>query len=356
MTAQEQPPRRSAGSLTSRREPLPWPEGRDLHILSIDGGGIRGIFPAAVLSELESRDPGASSVACRFDLIVGTSTGGIIALGLGAGLTATQIRDMYVDEGGAIFPPPKFGMAGRLWRQARHCVMNLYDSKDLERQLRLRLGSRTLAESSVRLCVPSCDGTHGEVWVLKTPHHPDYKQDGQEAMVAAGLATSAAPTFFRPAANGGYDLLDGGLWANNPVLVGLTEALTAFDVSRDRIRILSIGCGTAPHRIGRWQRRLGGMWSWRKIVSGAMHYQSQAALGQARLLIGAERVTRIEPPVTPSPIALDDWRRARAELPGAAAPAVDALGTEVLGWFLDHSPDPYRPAQRPDKDGPEEMT
>ena len=104
LAAQEQPPRRSAGSLAGRRAPLPWPEGCEFHILAIDGGGIRGIFPAAVLSELEARDPGAPSVACRFDLIAGTSTGGIIAIGLGAGLTAAQIRDMYADEGGTIFP------------------------------------------------------------------------------------------------------------------------------------------------------------------------------------------------------------------------------------------------------------
>ena len=355
MAVQEQPPKRSAGSLAGRRTPRPWPEDREFHILSIDGGGIRGIFPAAVLSELEARDPGTSSVARRFDLIAGTSTGGIIALGLGAGLTATKIRDMYVDEGGAIFPLPKFGIAGRLWRQVRRLVLNPYDSGALERQLRLRFGSRTLAESDVRLCVPSCDGTHGDAWVLKTPHHPDYKTDGETEMVAAALATAAAPTFFRPFADGGYDLLDGGLWANNPVMVGLTEALTAFDVPRDRIRILSIGCGTTPYRIGRWQRRLGGMWPWRKIVFGAMHYQSRAALGSAQLLIGTDRVTRLEPPATAKPIALDDWQRARAELPGAAAPAVDALGTEVLGWFLDHQTDPYRPVQQPAGDGPEEM-
>lgn len=94
MPAEERPEPRSAGSRTTRRIPLDWGADRDFRILSIDGGGIRGIFPAAVLAGLEERYLGGRSVANYFDLITGTSTGGIIALGLAAGLTAADLRQL----------------------------------------------------------------------------------------------------------------------------------------------------------------------------------------------------------------------------------------------------------------------
>ena len=78
---------------------LSWPEGKDFRILSIDGGGIRGIFPVTFLSGLEERYLGGAPITQYFDLVSGTSTGGIIALGLAAGLTATEMKDIYVKRG-----------------------------------------------------------------------------------------------------------------------------------------------------------------------------------------------------------------------------------------------------------------
>ena len=74
------PPRRSDGTIQTRRPQQPWPSDRWFRIMSIDGGGICGILPASVLAELEHRFLGGQSVARHFDMIVGTSTGGIIAL------------------------------------------------------------------------------------------------------------------------------------------------------------------------------------------------------------------------------------------------------------------------------------
>lgn len=197
-TGQAQPPPRSAGALRGRREPLDWTGDRDFRILSIDGGGIKGIFPAAVLANLEDRYLGGAPVTSCFDLIAGTSTGGIIALGLGAGLRAADILRFYLEDGREIFPPA--GFFKRLWRQ-RCLVMSLYDQQKLERRLRKALGQRTLGESSVRLCIPAFDDS-GDIWVLKTPHHPDFAEDGQRDMVEVALATSAAPTYFRPYESG----------------------------------------------------------------------------------------------------------------------------------------------------------
>ena len=101
---------RSAGAIAQRRVPQAWPKDRRFRILSIDGGGIRGIFPAAVLAGLERRYAGGSSIASYFDLVAGTSTGGILALGLGAGFSARDLFDLYALRGGEIFPP----FAGRV--------------------------------------------------------------------------------------------------------------------------------------------------------------------------------------------------------------------------------------------------
>ena len=102
----ECPPRRSLGALEQRRVLLPWPEDRVFRILSIDGGGIRGIYPATFLAGLEERYLDGVSVAHYFDLIAGTSTGGIIAIGLAAGMKATDLRDLYVERGCEIFRYP----------------------------------------------------------------------------------------------------------------------------------------------------------------------------------------------------------------------------------------------------------
>ena len=99
------PPRRSDGTIQTRRVPQPWPKDRPFRILSIDGGGICGILPAAVLAELEQRFLNGASIANYFDMIAGTSTGGIIALALAHGKTGADIRDVYLERGGLIFPP-----------------------------------------------------------------------------------------------------------------------------------------------------------------------------------------------------------------------------------------------------------
>ena len=78
--------------------------------------------------------------------------------------------------------------------------------------------------------MPSADGRHGDLYVFKTPHHPDFRLDGHELMTKIGAATSAAPTYYRPLEDGGYTFVDGGLWANNPIMVGLVDALSCFTV------------------------------------------------------------------------------------------------------------------------------
>jgi patatin-like phospholipase/acyl hydrolase len=252
MSSDERREPRSAGSRTTRRIPLAWDEDRDFRILSIDGGGIRGIYPAAVLAGLEERYLRGRSIAGYFDLIAGTSTGGIIALGLAAGLTAADLRQLYIERGHEIFPPYGPGLVGRIGRRLsawRRFLRYSYDQEALAQVLRERLGDLKLSAARTRLCIPSFEGVHGEVYIFKTPHHPDFHKDLHEPMVKVALATSAAPTYYRPLRDAGYTFVDGGVWANNPVMIALTEALTSYRVDRARVRILSIGSGENPYSV-----------------------------------------------------------------------------------------------------------
>ena len=253
MTATPTPPPRRAGILQHRRQGNEWPSGRPFHILSLDGGGIKGIFTAAILSGMERQYLDGAPVGDYFDLVVGTSTGGIIALGLAAGVPAADLLSLYLNQGREIFPP-RF----RIMRKVRQCFHAAYERRPLDRILADALGDRQLRDARCRLCIPSLDGHHGDVYVFKTPHHADYKRDGNEPMTKVAAATSAAPTFFKPLQRDGYIFADGGVWANNPIMIGLVEALSAFSTRREDISILSIGCGDTPYTIRRWQVALGG--------------------------------------------------------------------------------------------------
>jgi len=339
---------RSKGAIPQQRIPQDWPKDRRFRILSIDGGGIKGLFPATVLAELERRYLGGASIAGYFDLVAGTSTGGIIALGLRAGLTAAQIADLYLTRGPDVFPQPSNTTWGRIqtsWRGKRNYVLYKYEREPLEALLKDALGDKLLCDSTVRLCIPAFEGKHSEVFVFKTPHHRDYKFDRLEPMIKAALATAAAPTYFRPLQHSGYTLVDGGVWANNPVMLAVIEASICFDLNRAQIDVFSLGCGNDPYVVSPLQSALGGKLTWYDVIFAAMRLQSLSATNQARLLLGPPAVTRIDPPANPNPIMLDDFRRSRGELVPAACNAVDEHGERIAADFLVSPVLPYVPAE-----------
>lgn len=337
---------RSAGSIPARRILQRWPADRNFRILSIDGGGIRGVFPAGVLAELETLAGSGKSIASYFDLVAGTSTGGIIALGLGAGKSAREIRDLYMHRGPEIFPPVWDNIVGRCWKTFRNNVLNAtfhrYSRRSLERVLQEFLGDKILGESNVRQVIPAFDGRFSEVFLFKTRHHEEYTQDWRKRMVEIGLATSAAPTFYRPLDSGGYRLIDGGIWANNPTMLAIVEALISYDVPRERIKVLSIGCGDEPYHVTR-RMTWGGFWHWRQIIGAAMRAQSLAATNQARLFLGPANVIRIDPTLVGPPIELDDYNRAMNELLPAVSASMAAHRDRVREEFLTTEADPFVP-------------
>jgi patatin-like phospholipase/acyl hydrolase len=241
-------------------------------------------------------------------MIAGTSTGGIIALALAHGKTATEVRDVYLERGGNIFPPAS--RYSRVWRFVKRGIRTVYDSASLENELLRIFGETTFGDARTRLVIPAFEGRHGEPWIFKTPHHPDYKKDRFERMVRVGLATAAAPTFFQALPNNGYLMLDGGLWANNPVMNALVDALACYDLRRRQIRILSLGCGETSFAVGD-ARAKGGLVHWFNIFFAELRAQSLNALGQAYLLVGKDQVLRLDAPPSPNPIALDSGRSCR---------------------------------------------
>jgi patatin-like phospholipase/acyl hydrolase len=322
---------------------LPWPKDKPFRILSIDGGGIRGILPAAVLTLLEDRYLKGKPIGDYFDLITGCSTGGILALGLATGLRAEQLLNIYLQYGEEVFPPLRWDfMNVRSWlRWAKSIRHHSYDPEPLRRQLSSVFGQRTLETATQRLCIPSFDG-FTEVNVFKTPHHPDYRLDWREELLTIAMATAAAPTYFPVYKDRGRFFADGGVWANDPVMIGLVDALVCNQIERRQIHILSLGTGDSELQITNRQITLGGFWYWREIISSAMHLQSQNAIGQAGLLIGRDQLIRLNaPPMPQHPIAMDDFARARDELPPIAATLVEQHGPLIRERFLSTPTTPY---------------
>ncbi|HEV8483289.1 MAG TPA: CBASS cGAMP-activated phospholipase [Blastocatellia bacterium] len=268
-------------------------------ILVIDGGGIKGVMPAAFLATVEESI--GEGIAKYFDLIVGTSTGGIIAIGLGLGFSSSDILKFYEELG-----PPVFG-GNRLWRALRRVGLSAYQSEALRAALKGKFGERKLGESTTRLVIPSVNLETGEVYIYKTAHHPRYERDYRDKAVDVALATAAAPTFFpthRSAA--GVPLIDGGMWANNPVGLAVVEAIGVLGWDRAELKVLSLGCTAEPLNAGLGIRYGLGLsyWAW-KSVSVFMTAQSSASLGTAQILAGHENVIRICPAVGRGRFGLD---------------------------------------------------
>lgn len=328
------PPRRSDGTIQHARLKQPWPQGRLFRILSIDGGGIRGVFPAAVLAELENRFLGGGSIANHFDMIAGTSTGGIIALALAHGMTAQQALKIYLDRGEHIFPPAA-GL-GRVSRALRWLFKPKHNQSALKDELLRIFGDKVLDDAITRLVIPSFEGRHGELFLYKTPHHPDYQKDRHKRFAHVALHTTAAPSYYPGVEDDGYVMIDGGIWANNPVMNALVDVLACFDIARDDVRILSLGTGESTFTVGE-RARNGGIkdWAFMRSFNAAARAQSRNALGQAYLLVGKNNVTRIDVPESNSPIAMDDVSRSVRELPLVARSLVEGAGHHIERVFLD---------------------
>ena len=280
-------------------------------ILSIDGGGILGAFPVAVLAELEQKLE--QPIVSYFDLIAGTSTGGILAIGLNMGLSASELLDFYEKRSHEIFDQNngKFGSAIiRCFRGLHWIFGSKYRSDALRNVLKDALGNKKIGNAKTRMIIPAWNPMTQGVYIYKTAHHKNYKSDHKSLALDAALATSAAPTYFTShITQQDASLLDGGIWANNPIAIATVEAIAVLGWPRESLRILSLGCLNEAYSIPK-RAGLGNLGS--KIITLTMDGQSRGAMGIARLLTGHKfdrtAIFRIDHTVPYSAYKMDDTR------------------------------------------------
>lgn len=258
-------------------------ESKPFRILSIDGGGMRGVFPARYLMELEAemqdREDCPNHLWEYFDLICGTSTGGIIALAVSLGIPAERIHELYLKHGKEIF-------GKRRWIPLFKAI---YSKKNLTRYLREYFGEGDseprMADCRTNVCIPVYDLLEGSTKVVRN------EADGADGAIPAyqvAVATSSAPLFFAPtkftyqAAQGevGFrNKVDGGVFANNPALIGVVDAQSRFEKPLGDINLLSLGTGLNPFSDADVRTRWG-IWYWmnfrqQRIVDLLMQGQAQ---------------------------------------------------------------------------------
>lgn len=221
-------------------------EKKPFKILSIDGGGIKGLYSATVLARLEEKAEKLSGDC--FDLICGTSTGGLIALGIALGKPAEELASLYSDHGNKIFTTSNYRIIrffqSKIQTLRQTLFWGKYSNKPLKKQLESTYGDKKLGELKNLVCIPSFNLTSGMPRIFKYPHKEGkFFMDKDVPIVDAALATSAAPTYLPIHEYKDTMFVDGGVWANNPSLCGLLEALDFFvgpDKEFSHVEILSI--------------------------------------------------------------------------------------------------------------------
>ncbi|WP_102272448.1 CBASS cGAMP-activated phospholipase [Cytobacillus massiliigabonensis] len=204
-------------------------ESETFKILSIDGGGIKGLYSAVILADFEEQ---YGKLSNYFDLICGTSTGGIIALALSAGIPAKEIVKLYEKNGPEIFP--YMNKYSRMFHKFKQIfITSKYSDKNLKDALIKVFGDKKIRDCETNVLIPTSNITKGTPCIIKTDHNDELGRDSNHLLVDVALATAAAPTYFpiqEIATMGDFNdqFVDGGLFANNPSLHGIQEAYRYF--------------------------------------------------------------------------------------------------------------------------------
>lgn len=305
-------------------------------ILSIDGGGIKGVFPASFLATVE--DSLNEPIAHYFDLIVGTSTGGIIALALGLGLPASEVLSLYEEIGPSVFN------GNPLANLVRSFFVTKYSDTALHKAIKNRFGERTLGESKRRLVIPTTNLDTGEAYLYKTAHDSRFECDYKELATTVAMATSAAPSFFpthKP--KSGLAFVDGGLWANNPTGIAIIEAVAVLGWETKSLRVLSLGCTNPPSNNKQARRTPMGKIYWApKAIELMMGAQSSEAIGISHVFAGEENVLRINPTMEQDRFRLDGVKELSA-LKGLGNSEARKALPRLRRDFLTHHAEDFHP-------------
>lgn len=228
-------------------------EKKTFKILSIDGGGIKGLYSASILASFEAKT--GKRITDHFDMICGTSTGGLIAIGLANGMSAKSLEDLYMTKGSIIFPTSNNRFV-RSFQNSYKSLKQIFFSnkhsvKPLKRILEDLFEDKTMKDANNLLCIPSFNLTNGQPKVFKKSGvQTEHFVDDSIKLVDIALATSAAPSYFPIHEHNGFLYTDGGVWANNPSLCGLLEAIDYYvgdGKDYDHYSILSISSITTPN-------------------------------------------------------------------------------------------------------------
>ena len=302
-------------------------------ILSLDGGGLKGIFTAAFLANWEKDTK--TRITDHFDLITGTSTGGIIALGLGMGMSAAEILDFYRTKSDSIFPRKMLG-------NLKHWFLVKHSPEGLDAALTEVFVTRILGQSKRPLIISSYYAKRGEIYLFKTPHHPRLRSDWREKVADVGRATAAAPTYLSPhVKESGMELVDGGVWANNPVMVGISEALGYFAKPQHTIAALRIGTTDEVLSIDAFRSEGGKLAMGAAAVDYMMRGQERSASAMAGHILGEQRYYQVNPKAAPGDFGLD---KLSTELIAIAEHEYRFHSSNLFErGFLHHNAAPYTP-------------
>lgn len=271
-------------------------------ILSLDGGGARGAFTAGFLQEIE--DKLGEPLIDYFDLISGTSTGGVIAILLAIGQKMDSIEKIYTEHLDRVFThnEPHFkGFFGKSFSLIANPFTKYFTGVTLDELFKSKYsfeGTITILKEmtnniklneivNTRLAIPSTNLIHGKPYVFKTPHLPEQSDTSNFYALDVILATAAAPIYFDPITLPGYGIFtDGGVWANNPGLVAYAEAVKIASVCKrehdptfsiDDIQLLSIGTGHAIENFSPPYLRAGIKWWTKRLLELMFEAQTQSS-------------------------------------------------------------------------------
>lgn len=207
--------------------------------MALSGGGYRGLYTVRILLQLEKRI--GKPLAEHFDLITGTSIGGIIALGIAAGIPLATIEKTFIDKGKSIFPRP---VGKSRYRRFKALFYPIHEANGLKLALNELFGEMTMKDLvHANVAVTAANLSTGSPKMFKTPHHEDIYLDKDIKVVDAALATSAAPAYFplHEISEMNTFFADGALMGNAPGLFGWLEAKTRLNIPEEDIHVLSIG-------------------------------------------------------------------------------------------------------------------